>query len=245
MVFGSTQRIVFACFQQVTWANTLVRSLLLGEDMDTTNNNTGSLRCKRGSHTLRLANERTEMVSEYRSLVRGIARSVMRRTHSQADFDELMSWGYTGLLEAIDRFEEGGKATFATFAYYRIRGAMLDGIGTIAPLSRKCYRQAARAGDFHVIYATDHEPEDILDPRDELSPEHLSEHNELCGVLHAAIGKLPVQQQRLVQGHYFRGEDLQDAGKKVGISKSRASRAHATAIANLREEMRESLAMAA
>ena len=209
--------------------------------MDTTNNDSLS----RSSQTVRRNTDRDEMVAKHKSLVRGIAQSVMRRTRSQTDFDELMSWGYTGLLEAIDRFVEGGEATFATFAFYRVRGAMLDGIGKIAPLSRKCYRQAARAGDFHAIYASDREPEEIVDPRSALSPADLSEHNELCDVLHAAIDKLPVQQRRLVRGHYFQDKDLQDVGRSFGLSKSWASRAHASAIANLREEMRESLALAA
>jgi len=178
-------------------------------------------------------------------LIRNIALKVMRQTQNQADFDELMAWGTTGLLEAMSRYVEGSDATLGTYAYHRIRGAMLDGIGHIAPLSRKCYRQAARCGDFHAIYLEDCEPEEILDPRHGLSPEDFTSRTELCGVLSKAITNLPTEQQHLVMSHYFQNETLKQAGKTLGISKSWASRAHAHALENLREAMGESVAMAA
>ena len=105
--------------------------------------------------------------------------------------------------------------------------------------------QAARAGDFHAIYSENCEPEEILDPRTGLSPEDFTLRNEMTSALRAAITKLPEQQQHLVRNHYFGNKTLQDAGKTIGISKSWASRAHANALANLREEMEKAVAIAA
>lgn len=188
--------------------------------------------------------ERDARAISYLPLVHKIAHQVQRRTRDQTDIEELVAWGTTGLLEAMDRYVEGGKASLGTFAYYRIRGAMLDGIGHVAPLSRKCYRQAARRGDFHAIYGADCEPEAIPDPRDGLSPEDFTAENEIREVLFEAITRLPPQQQHLVRSHYFENQPLNEAGKHLGISKSWASRAHANALANLREEMQESVALA-
>jgi len=218
--------------------------------MKTTTNNSAPrtpLACKRAeqqSSRLRLT-ARDAIVAEHLPMVRRIALRVLRRTHGQADLEELIAWGTTGLLEAMNRFVEGGEATLATFAYLRVRGAMLDGIGKIAPLSRKDYRHAAGRGDLHAIYAEDIEPEAIADPRAGLSPEDFAARNEMRRALRSAIGKLPTQQQTLVMDHYFGDATLQDSGKTLGISKSWASRAHANALASLRQEMETSVAMAA
>ncbi len=189
--------------------------------------------------------QRDAVVAAQMPMVRRIAKRVHRRTNGQADMEELVAWGTTGLLEAMNRFVEGGEASLATFAYYRVRGAMLDGIGKIAPLSRKNYRQAAACGDLHAIYSADIEPEEIVDPRPGQSPEDFAARNELKHALKIAIAKLPAQQQTLVIDHYFGNATLQQSGKTLGISKSWASRAHANALANLRQEMEATVAMAA
>src|SRR5699024_1818779 len=44
------------------------------------------------------------------------------------EFEDLVSWGYQGLLEARERFDPNLDATFSSYAYYRIRGAMIDGL---------------------------------------------------------------------------------------------------------------------
>ncbi|MCP4444396.1 MAG: sigma-70 family RNA polymerase sigma factor [Myxococcales bacterium] len=206
------------------------------------------LPCKRvetGDAQKAASKERCALVAAHLPMVSRIAKRVLRRTHGQADLEELVAWGTTGLLEAIDRFIPGGEATLATFAYYRVRGAMLDGIGKIAPLSRKDYRHAASVGDFHAIYSAEMEPEHVIDPRKGLSPEDFAARKELHDALALAIRNLPTQQQTLVVDHYFGDTTLQASGKAMGISKSWASRAHANALANLRQQMESSLATAA
>lgn len=184
-------------------------------------------------------------VAGYMPLIHKIANQVYRQVNAQVDRDDLVSWGITGLLEAMKRFEPGRGAKLATFAYYRIRGAMLDGIGKVAPLSRKCYRNARAAGDKHAIYREDCEAEQILDPRSALSPQDFAERQQLQSLLETAIGNLPNEQQHLVRQHYFAGETLKQAGKSLGISKSWACRSHAKALNNLRIEMQRTGSLAA
>ena len=230
----------------------MVRPLLLPADMNTRTDASASHNPFACLHALPqgrshsgTSSARDAVVAEHLPMVRRIALRVLRRTHGQADLEELMAWGTTGLLEAMDRFVEGGEASLATFAYLRVRGAMLDGIGKIAPLSRKDYRHAAGRGDLHAIYSEEMEPEEIVDPRAGLSPEDFALRNEVNAALRTAIARLPKQQQTLVLDHYFGHATLQESGKALGISKSWASRAHANALANLREELAASIAMAA
>ena len=188
---------------------------------------------------------RATEVASYAPLVNRIAMQIFRRVRGQVEFDDLVSWGTTGLLEAMNRYEPTREARLATFAYHRIRGAMLDGIGNVAPLSRKGYRSAAARGDNHAIYYDDCETDDIVDPRGALSPSDFAEGVQLKEVLALAISNLPSQQQQLVRKHYFDDASHKEAGETNGISKSWACRSHAKALKNLRVEMQKVFSCAA
>src|SRR6185436_11792944 len=65
--------------------------------------------------------------------------------------DDLVGYGHKGLIEAADRFDSKQGVTFTTFAYYRIRGAMLDGLRTMGWYSRSDYaryRAEERANEY-------------------------------------------------------------------------------------------------
>jgi RNA polymerase sigma factor for flagellar operon FliA len=61
-------------------------------------------------------------------LVRKIAADVRRTLGGLVDLDDLVAYGTRGLLEARDRFDPSRGIAFSTFAYYRIRGAIYDGV---------------------------------------------------------------------------------------------------------------------
>lgn len=67
-------------------------------------------------------------VEGYLPLVKRIAYLMMARLPSSVEVDDLVQNGLIGLLDAIDRFEDGMGAQFETYAVQRIRGAMLDGL---------------------------------------------------------------------------------------------------------------------
>jgi len=62
------------------------------------------------------------------------------------DREDLLSFGIMGLLEASDRFDPRKGVPFEAYAITRIRGAILDGIRAIDPLSRVA-RQRSRQID--------------------------------------------------------------------------------------------------
>ena len=57
--------------------------------------------------------------------------------------------------------------------------------------------------------------------------------------MRAAIEKLPEKERKLLQGYYFQGKTLEEAGAEIGQSKSWASRLHARAIERLKELLNE------
>jgi RNA polymerase sigma factor FliA len=83
--------------------------------------------------------ERDRLIGEHLSLVQAIAGKLKRTLGRSIDFDDLVGYGHRGLIEAAERFDPQQGVTFTTFAYYRIRGAMLDGMRTMGWYSRADY----------------------------------------------------------------------------------------------------------
>jgi RNA polymerase sigma factor for flagellar operon FliA len=78
-----------------------------------------------------------ELVEKYTPLVRSIAAQLKSRLGVNLEFEELMSCGRLGLLEAAERFDYKLGVSFKTFAYYRIRGAMYDGLRKMEVITRR------------------------------------------------------------------------------------------------------------
>lgn len=86
-----------------------------------------------------------EFIEEYRGLVRSIAMKVRARYDLEVELDDLMADGYAGLVEAKSRFDPDKGVQFNTFAYYRIRGAILDGVRKNSFMPRRAYEQLRAA----------------------------------------------------------------------------------------------------
>lgn len=73
---------------------------------------------------------RARLVTAYLPLTHGIAARLFgQRSNHALAFEDYLQYGRVGLLEAIDRFDPSrGEASFATFAGYRIRGSILNGL---------------------------------------------------------------------------------------------------------------------
>jgi RNA polymerase sigma factor FliA len=77
---------------------------------------------------LGLGEERKLVLEKYGPYVRSLAAQVRKQFNAQLELEELVSYGQVGLLEAADRFDAKVGANFLTFAHYRIKGAIFDGL---------------------------------------------------------------------------------------------------------------------
>ncbi len=85
--------------------------------------------------------QRDALILDHVALVRIIAGRLARRLPSSVDVDELVSVGTVGLIDAIDRFDPERGVPFKGFADLRIRGAMVDYLRGIDPVSRAVRRK--------------------------------------------------------------------------------------------------------
>src|SRR5258707_11962977 len=97
------------------------------------------------------APEKNQLVEQHLGLVQAIARKVKKTLGARIDYDDLVAYGSKGLVEAAERYDARPGVAFSTFAYYRIRGAMFDGLRTMGWYSRADYaryRAEERANEY-------------------------------------------------------------------------------------------------
>lgn len=227
------------------------------------------------SGALSLGHDKKQLLEKYGPYVRSIAATVRRQFSAQLDLDELLSYGQVGLLEAAERFDPKMGANFLTFAHYRIKGAIYDGLRKMGVLrggdSRSAQlgeRVASFLGNLSdreygagntggsadddvaeisnavtglaMVFAASLEGTEGMGISDESLPaDQRLEMEQLKVRVRWAISKLPEKERKLLEGYYFQGKTLEEAGAEIGQSKSWASRLHARAIERLKELLNE------
>jgi RNA polymerase sigma factor for flagellar operon FliA len=79
---------------------------------------------------------REKSIIEYSYLVKHISARFAMRLPSSVFFDELVSAGSLGLIDAVDKFDPSKHVSLKTYAQYRIKGAILDELRSMDPYSR-------------------------------------------------------------------------------------------------------------
>ena len=215
----------------------------------------------------------SDLISEGRALVRSIALRIYRNLPMRVELDDLIAYGELGLAEAARDFEPELGNQFSTFAYYRIRGSIYDGIAKMTWTSRARYRRMRYEHMAHDVLQSDsNQPiaahgfegngkwftqvterlamvylacdcdndtdavQTALDPGAEASSRLI--HREASETLKRLVASLPDDERRFINYVYFDGLSLQEAGNRLGFSKSWASRMHARILEKLAGDIR-------
>ena len=104
--------------------------------------------------------DRRALAEQYIPYVRNIAGKIKKTVAKEIEFDDLCEYGMIGLVEAANRYDPEAGANFMTFAYYRIRGAIYDGLRGMGWMSRSEYARARfeeRANEYLAEVAEAHE----------------------------------------------------------------------------------------
>ena len=75
---------------------------------------------------VRSKRKKERLIVDCMPLVKIVARRIVRKTPPNVEYDDLVSCGTLGLIDAIDKFEPSMGTKFKTYAEHRIRGAILD-----------------------------------------------------------------------------------------------------------------------
>lgn len=212
------------------------------------------------------AQSTAQLIHSCQGLVRSIAWKIHQRLPRSVDMDDLIGYGQIGLAEAARDYEQDRGIQFTTYAYYRVRGAILDGLSTMSwftkmDYNRGRYEQAANdvlrsssadessTGDVDwfartsrsltAAYVMTHFCGESAEAAmvDHASPSADSETAEMKILVEKLLKGLPEQESQLIRGIYFEGLSIKDAGERVGISKAWASRLHARTLESLAHQL--------
>lgn len=81
------------------------------------------------------------LIEQGQPLVHSLAARIHRSVGGSAELQDLIGYGELGLAEAAKDFDPQQGCRFTTFAYYRIRGAIYDGLSKMSWTSRAQYHR--------------------------------------------------------------------------------------------------------
>lgn len=86
---------------------------------------------------------RDELILQHLPLVKHVIGRMLAQLPPHVDVENLESAGVLGLVEAAAKFDPSRNAQFKTFAYFRIRGAILDELRRNSPLPQHVLNRIA------------------------------------------------------------------------------------------------------
>lgn len=209
--------------------------------------------------------ERDLLIQQYLPYATSIANKVCQTLSNDADREEIVGNARLGLLEAAKRFDPRHNVDFKTFSYYRIKGAIYDGLRKTGWIPRSLYarikfeqasneylqnlseknaqKNTSAEEEISEVYETvnslasiyiisidaNEEPLDLEDKKSN-DIESKAEFQKVKEFMRQAIEELTDKERKLIKMYYFQNRTLEEAGEKLGLSKSWTSRLHARAL---------------
>ena len=217
-----------------------------------------------------------QMILAHLPLVRHIVQKVCAQINNSMDKEDLISAGTLGLVQAARGYDAGRDTEFKTYAYIRIRGAVLDeiraksfvppGVHKQLRLVQKAYQrmttslgrppedeelaaelgvsveqlyrtwQEVRQQHFLSIHGmTDEKPAygQFLPAEHSPSPDDQAQRKELLERLTAAMQELPKRDRLILVLYYERDLTMKETAQVLGVTESRVSQLHASALFKL------------
>ncbi len=88
--------------------------------------------------------DRDALIEQYAPLVKYVVGRLAIALPGILDYEDILSYGTIGLIEALDRYDPSKGVKFETFAIARIRGAIIDALRALDRLPRSVRQKAKR-----------------------------------------------------------------------------------------------------
>ena len=202
---------------------------------------------------------RGRLIERYLPLARTTAARFYRlRADESVPFEDYLQYARIGLVEAIDDYDPGREASFETYSSYRIRGAVLNGLGRESEVAaqRNFWRTRTQeradalpppgepvpiADDMEAVgFVLEHDGDDVPDEAVQANPHAAAEQVELLALIGLALEKLPARERELIRRHYFEQCEFRVIASELAVSPGRVSQLHAQALLRIRELLHSS-----
>jgi RNA polymerase sigma factor for flagellar operon FliA len=212
------------------------------------------------------SNRRDKLIQDCFPLVRKLVAQLRARYGLWTPYDDLIAYGVVGLLEAAGRFEPDRGVTFGTFAYHRIRGAILDSkrkedrgaegrsMRGATLLSELMEQRPANTNalsnsdlddvrtDWPVVHTAVPRPvaHYLADHFEDESAPNLDdqvEHTRLRHRVGVAFAELTDLERRILELHFCEGKSFSDISDELGMTKMQAFGVKEQALERLRDAL--------
>ena len=207
---------------------------------------------------------RNKLIDHYYPLARRISAQLFAsRPDNDVEFDDYLQYAVSGLIEAIDRYEPNREASFATFASYRIRGSILNGVGKITEKrEQSAFWQRQRKERLESLLSEDggeidseHLFEEMVETTIGVALSYLledagvveSQENVMTDLVYkseavsqlqdrmvAYVNVLPERERIIILYHYYHHMNFEELSHMLEITKGRVSQLHKQALLRLR-----------
>ncbi len=231
-------------------------------------------------------NLKQQRITDFLPMVTSIVNRVVSYLKPPLTFEDLVSAGTVGLIKAARDFDPSQNAEFKTYAYIRIKGAVLDELrgwsfvpNTVNKKIKDAREASIRLTDEKGNQPTEKELADELGiPQSELqhtfrsmrvrnflsidssvgdktdettslrqllastnvnTPDQQVEKAELIEMLSKAIRSLPEKQRQVILLYYQQHLTMKETAEVFGITESRVSQLHASALFNLSVKLKK------
>jgi RNA polymerase sigma factor for flagellar operon FliA len=201
------------------------------------------------------------LIDHYTYLARFNANHYYRmRPDDTVEYGDYLQYAMVGLLEAVQRYDPNRGASFSTYANYRIKGALLNGVGKATELREQSAflrrHQRSRVESIgNDLKLTDEDSfSALVDITIELALSFMLEDsgillNEklvadelfngetekaLSSQLALLIDNLPERERLIIRSHYFYGMAFEDLANLLEVTKGRVSQLHKRALQKIR-----------
>jgi RNA polymerase sigma factor for flagellar operon FliA len=108
------------------------------------------------------ASDREAAIRQYAPLVKYVVGRLAIGLPAILDYEDILSYGTIGLIEALDRYDDSKGVKFETYAISRIRGSIIDALRSLDRLPRSVRQKAKKMEAIHLSYSLEHgrEPTD-------------------------------------------------------------------------------------
>jgi RNA polymerase sigma factor (sigma-70 family) len=179
---------------------------------------------------------RAELIESLREKVDYLAASLHRRLPASVLQKELASAGWLGAIRAVDHWEpERGK--LETFAEWPIRGAMLDYLRLLDPMSRDD-RRHHKADPEHTEGCVVLSIEDIKDLRGKADRSFAQVEAAADVEALTSAARLTTREQAVLRGIFYEDLTGEAVGRLLGVGQARTSQIKHAALAKLRNASR-------
>ncbi|WP_445362286.1 sigma-70 family RNA polymerase sigma factor [Microbulbifer sp. ANSA003] len=208
-----------------------------------------------------LMSARNYLFEYYRSYSHTIAGLIYRKCqHLGVDLQDLLQLAELGLLDAISKYDRKKKVFFKTYASFRIKGSVMNGVSSYSErASLHSYFSGENMMEFNIDFSTrsgDSLFDSIVGATLDFGYSYLLESSWLNGETSLSdfpydslegqaffqqildyIEKLPTINQNLIRMRYIEDKSYSDIAKAMKLSKSRVAQLHSDLLASIREHV--------